>query len=85
MRVRKFLLYSPLNQGLKPMGLSSRLAPLLVFTLQSIKSRIETGCKDEKGLYNILFLLYSPLNQGLKLKYSKITYYIAESFYSTVH
>ncbi len=39
-----------------------------VFTLQSIKSRIETYCK--KAVSSILqwFLLYSPLNQGLKLK-----------------
>ncbi len=38
----KFLLYSPLNQGLKPPTLESATRSLTVFTLQSIKSRIET-------------------------------------------
>mgnify|MGYP006943092754 CR=1 FL=1 len=40
--------------------------PLSVFTLQSIKSRIETA--DEGKLWKRIsrFLLYSPLNQGLK-------------------
>jgi len=40
-----------------------------VFTLQSIKSRIET--LTEKGSVEkiTLFLLYSPLNQGLKLTF----------------
>ena len=37
-----------------------------VFTLQSIKSRIETIWKGDKISMKILFLLYSPLNQGLK-------------------
>ncbi len=63
-----FLLYSPLNQGLKR-GIKWKdfFFILSVFTLQSIKSRIETP-KD--GLIEIEclgFLLYSPLNQGLKL------------------
>ncbi len=39
----EFLLYSPLNQGLKLNNLNvTVLASVLVFTLQSIKSRIET-------------------------------------------
>jgi len=37
-----FLLYSPLNQGLKPYIQSSSECLVGVFTLQSIKSRIET-------------------------------------------
>ncbi len=37
-----------------------------VFTLQSIKSRIETIYSAEKKLNYWKFLLYSPLNQGLK-------------------
>jgi len=39
-----FLLYSPLNQGLKQT--SGNIPTVLhpVFTLQSIKSRIETNC-----------------------------------------
>ncbi len=39
---RTFLLYSPLNQGLKHISLSKRDFCRTVFTLQSIKSRIET-------------------------------------------
>ena len=38
----------------------------LVFTLQSIKSRIETTLEAGKPDDGIEFLLYSPLNQGLK-------------------
>ncbi len=40
-----------------------------VFTLQSIKSRIETQHYSFLHYYLFLFLLYSPLNQGLKLEY----------------
>ena len=40
---------------------------LSVFTLQSIKSRIETGGIGKIAISNYKFLLYSPLNQGLKL------------------
>ena len=40
---KRFLLYSPLNQGLKQ-EFNKIAAPLIsVFTLQSIKSRIETN------------------------------------------
>mgnify|MGYP007049695619 CR=1 FL=1 len=38
-----------------------------VFTLQSIKSRIETSYHLDILLCHSGFLLYSPLNQGLKL------------------
>ena len=38
----QFLLYSPLNQGLKPTCSKNSCKKFLVFTLQSIKSRIET-------------------------------------------
>ncbi len=37
-----FLLYSPLNQGLKLPGRRIIANDMMVFTLQSIKSRIET-------------------------------------------
>ena len=37
-----FLLYSPLNQGLKPGDERGEMSIIKVFTLQSIKSRIET-------------------------------------------
>ena len=37
-----------------------------VFTLQSIKSRIETTFLGKKASTFSKFLLYSPLNQGLK-------------------
>ncbi len=61
-----FLLYSPLNQGLKHLQDQPLSLLVGVFTLQSIKSRIETPAllKGLKG--NFAFLLYSPLNQGLK-------------------
>ena len=40
--------------------------PGKVFTLQSIKSRIETERVHYKVFLEQRFLLYSPLNQGLK-------------------
>jgi len=40
--IDQFLLYSPLNQGLKPEISQSMRSSGSVFTLQSIKSRIET-------------------------------------------
>ena len=61
-----FLLYSPLNQGLKQYKVFTTLRKLKVFTLQSIKSRIETDLKICVHFIPPLFLLYSPLNQGLK-------------------
>ena len=45
-----FLLYSPLNQGLKPSSVVTILFSLFVFTLQSIKSRIETGKRLRQSL-----------------------------------
>ena len=39
---------------------------LNVFTLQSIKSRIETNRLRSNKYTSFQFLLYSPLNQGLK-------------------
>ena len=41
-RKSMFLLYSPLNQGLKLAADKESVATITVFTLQSIKSRIET-------------------------------------------
>ncbi len=40
----------------------------IVFTLQSIKSRIETESSELADKAVSEFLLYSPLNQGLKLR-----------------
>ena len=42
-----FLLYSPLNQGLKQEFLNTDKLRQVVFTLQSIKSRIETPSDDQ--------------------------------------
>ncbi len=39
---------------------------VVVFTLQSIKSRIETNDNRQEFWELTGFLLYSPLNQGLK-------------------
>ena len=44
---KQFLLYSPLNQGLKHVLLTANILHIRVFTLQSIKSRIETA---EQGI-----------------------------------
>mgnify|MGYP000984056683 FL=1 len=68
----KFLLYSPLNQGLKPEKADSICSNYIVFTLQSIKSRIETVSDRFKIERTCRFLLYSPLNQGLKREMQKI-------------
>jgi len=62
-----FLLYSPLNQGLKRSGDGFYDRKGIVFTLQSIKSRIETSSPSHPKQGRHKFLLYSPLNQGLKL------------------
>ena len=61
-----FLLYSPLNQGLKLFYSVEQSKEEIVFTLQSIKSRIETGRQKGFTCFMPEFLLYSPLNQGLK-------------------
>ena len=47
----------------------------IVFTLQSIKSRIETNLLDNLHYLQNEFLLYSPLNQGLKLYWCFTKYY----------
>ncbi len=66
--VSGFLLYSPLNQGLKLLNTyTEHLLHYPVFTLQSIKSRIETNIGILMLPIYKRFLLYSPLNQGLKL------------------
>ncbi len=61
-----FLLYSPLNQGLKQAFRAILDTSIIVFTLQSIKSRIETMYSVHQCSDRPAFLLYSPLNQGLK-------------------
>jgi len=61
-----FLLYSPLNQGLKQKDIFYSAILRFVFTLQSIKSRIETAREIQEKVKAGEFLLYSPLNQGLK-------------------
>ena len=53
---------------------------LNVFTLQSIKSRIETSLNSSHSLPTNLFLLYSPLNQGLKQMFGKTPEQIYEVF-----
>jgi len=57
----------------------------IVFTLQSIKSRIETDENANPLPVFLLFLLYSPLNQGLKLNVFLSFLYLPYRFYSTVH
>ena len=83
--MRMFLLYSPLNQGLKQNNRMLLFAVLFVFTLQSIKSRIETIFLPEQLKELFVFLLYSPLNQGLKLSTWQPICSAIVCFYSTVH
>ena len=55
-----FLLYSPLNQGLKLSTSEDNLYNLPVFTLQSIKSRIETILlPEEQSIFHQVFTLQS--------------------------
>jgi len=56
-----------------------------VFTLQSIKSRIETRSELISFSSSCGFLLYSPLNQGLKPYPEKSGNHLVLGFYSTVH
>ncbi len=56
-----------------------------VFTLQSIKSRIETLLTPEGAKSDLWFLLYSPLNQGLKHVDERGEMKGNVGFYSTVH
>ena len=62
-----FLLYSPLNQGLKPVFLPWKSIDHQVFLLYS---PLNQGLKLNEILHGgsqmEQFLLYSPLNQGLK-------------------
>jgi len=81
----RFLLYSPLNQGLKPNSVNLLRIIQTVFTLQSIKSRIETTLCPICARRQKRFLLYSPLNQGLKLNYYQAFKFNSFGFYSTVH
>ena len=81
-----FLLYSPLNQGLKPDDLSWAVQRELVFLLYS---PLNQGLKQLENIQvsfiSLVFLLYSPLNQGLKHKFKDIAALTPFSFYSTVH
>jgi len=55
-----FLLYSPLNQGLKLLIAPAIRETMSVFTLQSIKSRIETSNHHHIiGNYSSVFTLQS--------------------------
>ena len=57
----------------------------MVFTLQSIKSRIETLLTPDGAKSDLWFLLYSPLNQGLKHIDERGEMKGNVGFYSTVH
>ena len=75
-----FLLYYPLKQGLK-----QKMNPILeeiekVFTLLSIKTRIETVTIGSRCSRRSKFLLYYPLKQGLKQKMNPILEEIEKVF-----
>jgi len=81
-----FLLYSPLNQGLKHDYQAILQYPGGKFLLYS---PLNQGLKPSGATLEIRptigFLLYSPLNQGLKLLHSSSISQNGKSFYSTVH
>jgi len=82
----EFLLYSPLNQGLKHGNIIIFTNAKIMFLLYS---PLNQGLKllTAKSLNSIrhLFLLYSPLNQGLKPTEVTEKSGGPQSFYSTVH
>jgi len=61
-----FLLYYPLKQGLKQFETIETIPDEIVFTLLSIKTRIETHYNLDGRIFPFRFLLYYPLKQGLK-------------------
>jgi len=76
-----FLLYYPLKQGLK-LAISRVLVMKRhsVFTLLSIKTRIETSPQGLTSKSRLTFLLYYPLKQGLKLLNFQITRFSSPGF-----
>ena len=84
--VFSFLLYSPLNQGLKLINSGIGLIQRSVFLLYS---PLNQGLKQDGTVISdddiIKFLLYSPLNQGLKLGVGIRLLQLFDCFYSTVH
>ena len=81
----EFLLYSPLNQGLKPKLQSQFLQFFWVFTLQSIKSRIETFWEQNcQGLLCQVFTLQS-IKSRIETQCVIMEAMSEDSFYSTVH
>jgi len=81
-----FLLYSPLNQGLKLIEAKTANAYASGFLLYS---PLNQGLKHQRRIDQMSeyerFLLYSPLNQGLKQAYPRRPDNPGERFYSTVH
>ncbi len=82
----KFLLYSPLNQGLKHQEqVYDKVSNCLFLLYSPLNQGLKLYRAIAFGQCGSGFLLYSPLNQGLKLwKYPKVITY-TRSFYSTVH
>ena len=80
-----FLLYSPLNQGLKQLSWQVKMLASDVFTLQSIKSRIETNEADN----SVTDLCMVFTLQSIKSRIETYDVHIGLSdclgFYSTVH
>ncbi len=76
----EFLLYYPLKQGLKPIIHPTFIEIQLVFTLLSIKTRIETIIILYQNNSFLLFLLYYPLKQGLKQWQKYLNHFFYEVF-----
>ncbi len=67
-----FLLYYPLKQGLKLRQVETTLRSTGVFTLLSIKTRIDTAIASGDSECGWQFISYYPLKQGLKLTCSYV-------------
>ena len=81
-----FLLYSPLNQGLKPITANPLIEYTCVFTLQSIKSRIETFLLPSGQIILLsVFTLQSIKSRIETFVKQSVFCSVLLSFYSTVH
>ncbi len=81
-----FLLYSPLNQGLKHHDTTVFTPAAYVFLLYSpLNQGLKLILWFAYIYFSLPFLLYSPLNQGLKPSNNYDSLIESLSFYSTVH
>jgi len=81
-----FLLYSPLNQGLKHIYSINKNFRNIVFTLQSIKSRIETACGNCPATFLLQVFTLQSIKSRIETEWRQTAGFSPRScFYSTVH